>query len=239
VNNHITLLTVMAIVLGASVALLAEPERAQSTFDTKIHIYSGAEYGSSILFCGWHTTCTSFNIERGLDWDSTSNDYGYFNAWAFSHDSFPTIKATGIPGDIRPGPLSNCTTTSIDIRDLSGTFQSRFYYVHVSRTISSQFSIYADDLFAAGGEWQSRIVGNQITQTGCTSTGTHAMTWYDGLVPGVYNTFPRDPWWNCSGYGWPSGFYFPCSDPTTSCQGINNSWCLPHDLSDWGYYTLW
>jgi hypothetical protein len=106
--------------------------------------------------------------------------------------------------------------------------QVRLYYVHVSRTLFGTFPIYARQ-FGLGGYWNGDIaVGNQISEAGCTGSGLHAMTWYDGLVDGVFNIFPRDSWWNCPNS---SGFYFPCWDVSP--------YQLPHDLSDWEYVASW
>jgi hypothetical protein len=229
-----TVLSIAALILGisATAGWITRPHAVEGSFTVRIHVYSGAEYGTSLGFCGWHTWCVGgANYERGIDWDSTINNYGYYNGWAFSHDSSPTVRAVAIPGNNRPPELSNCTTTSLEIRDTIGNRQVMLFYVHVSRTLSTSFDIYADEI-AYGGEWAPpRILGNQIEEAGCTSFGTHVMTWYAGLA-GVINILPRDYWWNCTAPGWRPDFYFPCFD-------TGGSFSLPHDLSDWAYVMEW
>lgn len=98
----------------------------------------------------------------------------------------------------------------------------------MSRSLSGTFNIWAKQ-FGLGGYWNGDILlGNQVTQSGCTGSALHAMSWYDGMVPGVINILPRDYWWNCPNS---SGFYFPCFNITP--------YQLPHDLNDWEYVMYW
>ncbi len=217
------LLGLTIVVVGLLVGFVSRPDRTDASYTAKLYMYPGVDYGGANLTCGWHTACYgSPNYERGLDLDYGGNASSRFNTLAFSHDSANTVRATGTVGTLAPSGFTNCSVTSVTVKDTSGGSQFRIYNIHTQKDTSGTFNIYAK----SAGTWLDVYLAQEVND-GCAGTGLHTMMWFDGLSS-VINIIGRDNWNNCPN---DAGFYFPCFDVTP--------YALPHDFNDWTYVGQW
>ncbi len=214
----------LAAVVGLALGVMSPVAPARATVATTFNFYPPIDYGSAQNSCGWHIDCEgAANYGRGLDFVSNYNpSTAYFNAWGVSGDLTVTARAHAIIGHAKPIGQPYCATTSVGIYDSSWNFQAIIYAMHSSPGTHDGylFPVYANNL-SYGGYWNSQVIGS-FDSTGCP-VPVHIMSWYD------YNAVPHDSYGNCP---YSSGFYYGCFTE-------RGQYMLPHDLSDWTYYSSW